>query len=75
MEKARELKKNICFHFIDYVKAFNSLCGSQQTVEYYERDGNTQTTFPVSCETCVGVKKPQLELDMQYLTGSKLGKE
>ena len=34
-----------------------------------------QTTFPVSWETCVQVKKQQLELDMEQQTGSKLGKE
>ena len=34
-----------------------------------------QTTLSVSCETCMQVKKQQLELDMQQLTGSKLGKE
>jgi len=27
------------------MKAFDSLCGSQQTVENYERDGSTQTTY------------------------------
>ena len=75
MEKASVLQINICFYFIDYLKAFDSLCGSQQTVENYERYGNTQTILPVSWETCVGVKKQQLKLDMQYLTGSKLGKE
>ena len=34
-----------------------------------------QTTFPVSWEICFQVKKQQLELDMEQLTGSKLGKE
>ena len=34
-----------------------------------------QTTFPVSWETCVQVKKQQLELDMEQWTGSKLGRE
>ena len=34
-----------------------------------------QTILPVSSETCMRVKKQQLELDMQQLTGSKLGKE
>ena len=34
-----------------------------------------QTTFPVSWEICMQVKKQQLELDMEQLTGSKLGKE
>ena len=34
-----------------------------------------QTTLPVSCETCIQVKKQQLELDMEQKTGCKLGKE
>ena len=33
-----------------------------------------ETTLPASQETCMQVKKQQLELDIQ-LTGSKLGKE
>ena len=39
IRKAREFQKNICFCFIDYTKP---LCGSQQTVEHYSRDGNTR---------------------------------
>ena len=31
--------------------------------------------IPASCETCMQVKKQQLELDMEQQTGSKLGKE
>ena len=34
-----------------------------------------QTTLPVSCKTCMQVKKQQLELDMEQQSGSKLGKE
>ena len=34
-----------------------------------------QTTWPVSWEICIQVKKQQLELDMEQQTGSKLGKE
>ena len=34
-----------------------------------------QTTWPSSWETCMQVKKQQLELDMEKWTGSKLGKE
>ena len=33
-----------------------------------------QTIWPVSWETCMQVKKQQLELDMEQWTGSKLGK-
>ena len=34
-----------------------------------------QTTWPASWETCMQVKKQQLESDMEQWTGSKLGKE
>ena len=34
-----------------------------------------QTTLPVSWQTCMPVKKQQLEADMKQLTGSKLGRE
>ena len=40
IEKAREFQKNIYFCFTDYVKAFD--CGSPQTVENSERNGNTR---------------------------------
>ena len=44
MEKAREFQKNIYFYLIDHTKAFD--CGSQQTVENSERDGNTRLPDP-----------------------------
>ena len=34
-----------------------------------------QTTWPASWDTCIQVRKHQLELDMEQQTGSKLGKE
>ena len=34
-----------------------------------------QTTWPASWETCMQVRKQQLEPDMEQWTGSKLGKE
>ena len=34
-----------------------------------------QTTWPASWETCVQVKRQQLEPDMEQWNGSKLGKE
>ena len=33
-----------------------------------------QTTWPISWETCMQTKKQQLELDMEQLIGSKIGK-
>ena len=34
-----------------------------------------QTILPACCETCMEVKKQQLEADIEQWTGSKLGKE
>ena len=34
-----------------------------------------QTTWPASSDTCMQVKKQQVELDMEQQTGSKSGKE
>ena len=69
--KAREFQKNFCF--IDYAKAFDFMDHSKlwkilQELEY-------QTTLSASWETCVQIKKQQLESDMEKQTGSKLGKE
>ena len=69
MEKAREFQKNIYFCFIDYAKAFdcvdlNKLWKIIQEMEY-------QTTWSASWETCMQVRKQQLELHMEQQTGSK----
>ena len=42
--------------------------------KFWKRWGH-QTTWPASWETCMQVKKQQLELDMKQPTGSKSGKE
>ena len=69
MEKSRKFQKNIYFWFIDYVKAFD--CVDHNKLWNSERDGNTRpTTWPVSWEICMQVRKQQLELDMEK-TGSK----
>ena len=71
-EKAREFRENI-YCFIDEAKAFDYVdhnrCGK------FLKRGEYQTTLPASWETCMQVKKQQLELDMEQQTGSKLGKE
>ena len=69
MEKAREFQKNIYFCFIDYAKPLTVLitrnCGKfWKRWEYW-------TTWPASWETCMQVRKQQLELDMEQQTGSK----
>ena len=72
IEKQETSRKKIYFCFIDYTKALTlwitTNCGILFHWEY-------QTTLPVSCETCMQVKKQQLELDMEQWTVSKLGKE
>ena len=49
------------------------LCGSQQTVENSERNGNTRP--PASWVICMQVKKQQLAPDMEQPNGFKLGKK
>ena len=62
MEKAREFQKNILFCFIDYAKAFD--CVDHNKLENSERE-EYQTTWSASWETCMQVRKQQLELDME----------
>ena len=69
LSKKQEFQKNIYFCFIDYAKAFNCVdtinCG-----EFWKR-WEYQTTWPASWETCMQIRKQQLELDMEKQTGSK----
>ena len=63
MEKAREFQKNTYFSFIDCAKAFdcvdhNKLLNILKEMEY-------QTTLPVCWETCMQVKKQQLQPVME----------
>ena len=73
IEKAREFQESIYFCFIDYAKPLavwiTINCG-----KFWKRWAY-QTTWPVSWETCIQVKKQQLEVDMEQQTGSKSGKE
>ena len=50
------------------------VCGSQQTGKFLKR-WEYQTTLHASWETCMQVKKQQLEPDMEQQTDSKLGKK
>ena len=71
-EKAREFQKNIYFCFIDYAKAFNCVDHSKLWNILQEMGIPDHLT---SWETCMQVKKQQLELDIEQLTGSTLGKK
>ena len=59
IEKAREFQKNIYFCFIDYAKAFDCV------------DHNKLWKILKEMETCMQVRKQQLELNMEQQTGSK----
>ena len=69
IKKAREFQENICLCFIGNVKDFDvwniTTCG-----KFWKR-WEYQTTWPASWETCMQVRKEQLELDMEQQTGSK----
>ena len=69
MEKGREFQKNIYFCFIDYAKAFDCV-DHNQLWKFFKR-WEYQTTWPASWETCMQVRKQQLELDMEQQIGSK----
>ena len=71
IEKGRELQKNICL--IDYAKAFD--CVDHNKLWKFFKTWEYQITWSASWEICMQVKKQQLELDMEQMTGSKSGKE
>ena len=71
IQKAREFQKNICF--TDYTKAFD--CVDHNKLWKFLKRWEYQAKLPASWEICMQVKKQQLELDREQLTGSKLGKE
>ena len=69
IKKAREFQENIYFCFIDYAKAFD--CVDHKNYGKFWKRWEYQTTWPASWETCMQVRKQQLELDMEQQTGSK----
>ena len=71
--KKQEFQKNMNFCFIDYTKVFD--CVDHNKVWKILEEMEYQTTCVASWETCMQVKKQQLELDMGQQTGSKSGKE
>ena len=51
------------------------LCVDHKNCGKFWKRWEYQTTLSASWETCMQVRKQQLELDMEQQTGSKLGKE
>ena len=68
IEKGREFQKNIYFCFIDYDKAFDCL-DHDKLWKILKEIGIP--IWPASWEICMQVRKQQLELDMEWQTGSK----
>ena len=68
-EKAKEFQKNIYFCSLTMPKPLTvwitKNCGK------FSKRWEYQTTWPASWETCMQVRKQQLELDMEQQTGSK----
>ena len=72
-ENGRVLQKNIYFCSLTMLKP---LTVDHKRLENSSRDGRKyQAALLVSWETCMQLKKQQLELDMEQWTGSKLRKE
>ena len=69
IEKARVFQKNIYFCFIDYAKAFD--CVDHNKPWKILKEMGIPGHLPASWETCMQVRKQQLELDMEQQTGSK----
>ena len=69
MEKAREFQKKHLF-LLYWLCQSLWLCGSQQTGKFFKR-WEYQTTWPASWETCMQVRKHQLELNIEQQTSSK----
>ena len=62
LKKQESSRKNIYFCFIDYAKAFD--CVDHNKLENSER-WEYQTTWRASWDTCMQVRKQQIELDME----------
>ena len=72
-EKAREFQINIYSCFTDYAKDFD--CVDQNKLWEILKEMGIPNHLTCLWETCMQVKKQQLELHVEQWTGSKLGKE
>ena len=70
LEKAREFQNNC---FTDYAKAFD--CVDHNKMWKILKEMGIPDALLVFWETCMQIKKQQLELDMEQRTGSKLGRK
>ena len=68
-------KTSIYFRFIDYAKVFDYVDHNKLWKILKETEISDHLTWPVSWETCMQVRKQQLEMDMEQQTDSKQEKE
>ena len=68
-QKNKRVPENIYFCFIDYAKAFD--CVDHNKPVKILKEMGIPDHWPASWETCMQVRKQQLELEMEQQTGSK----
>ena len=71
--KKQEFQKNISFCFIDYAKAFD--CVDHNKLWKILKEMGKPDHLTCLSETCMQVRKQQLELNVEQQTGSKSQKE
>ena len=69
MRKTRELQKNICFCFINYVKAFD--CVDHNKLWKILKEMGIPDHLTCLLRNLYADQEEQLELDMEQQTGSK----
>ena len=69
IENAREFQRNIYLSFIEYAKAFD--CVDRNKLWKILKEMGIPNHLTTSWETCIQVRKQQLEGDMEQQTGSK----
>ena len=69
-KKQESSRKNICFCFIDYAKAFDCV-DHNKLWKILQEMGIPDHLTCLLRKTCMQVRKQQLELDMEQQTGSK----
>ena len=67
--KKQEISRKTSFCFINYAKAFD--CVDHNKPWKILKEMGIPGHLPASWETCMQVRKQQLELDMKQQTGSK----
>ena len=66
---SKEFQENIYFCFIDYAKAFDYV--DHNKLWKILKEMGIPDHMTASWETCIQVRRQQLELDMEQQTGSK----